>query len=228
MNAEFDAVAKQYDEQLNRGLSLSGETKEYFAVERMKWLRQRLDALGFTPARVLDFGCGTGTSTPFFFEQLRIGELIGTDPSSESLALASGEFGGRYPVRYGMADDVEPGSIDLAFCNGVFHHILPPDRPGAFAQVHRALRSGGLFAFWENNPWNPGTRWSMSRVPFDADAVVIDPPEAQKLLRGAGFEPQLTDFLFYFPRFLAAFRPLEKHLVKFPLGGQYLVLARKG
>ncbi len=227
MNAEFDAVAKQYDEQLNRGLSLSGETKEYFASERMKWLRRRLDASGVRPVRVLDFGCGTGTATPFFFEHLGIGELVGTDPSSESLALAAGEFANRYNVRFGMADDVAPGSVDLAFCNGVFHHILPCDRSSAFAQVYRALRSGGFFAFWENNPWNPGTRWSMSRVPFDADAVVIAPGEGETLLRSAGFQPLFTDFLFYFPRCMAAFRPLEKHLVKLPLGGQYLILAKK-
>ena len=97
----------------------------------------------------------------------------------------------------------------------------------ALAQVHRALRPDGLFAFWENNPWNPGTRWAMSRVPFDADAIVIRPGEARRLLRAAGFHLLSTDFLFYFPRALSALRFLEKSLVKVPLGGQYLVLAQK-
>jgi SAM-dependent methyltransferase len=227
MNAEFDAVAKRYDEQLNRGLSLSGEPKEYFALERMKWLKRRLDERGFQVRSALDFGCGTGTATPYFFEELGVQKLTGTDPSSESLALASGEFSQRFAVEFGNVSEVAPGSVELAFCNGVFHHILPKDRSEAFAQVHRALADGGLFAFWENNPWNPGTRWAMSRVPFDADAVVIWPGEARRLLTAAGFEPLEMDFLFYFPRALKALRPLEKLLFKFPLGGQYLVLARK-
>jgi len=50
-----------------------------------------------------------------------------------------------------------------------------------------ALKPGGLFAFWENNPWNPGTRIVMSRIPFDRDAEIISPPAAKRLLRRAGF-----------------------------------------
>ena len=84
-----------------------------------------------------------------------------------------------------------------------------------------------MFALWENNPWNPGTRYIMSRVPFDRDAIVITPFEARRLLRDAGFEIISTDYLFVFPHLLRALRPLERLLTPFPLGGQYLVLARK-
>ena len=227
MNAEFDAVASDYDEQLNRGLSLSGETKDYFAAERMKWLQHRLVEVGQSPRSALDFGCGTGTATPWFFDVLGVQQLTGTDPSEESLKIAARLYGGKFPVRFCHADEEASERIDLAFCNGVFHHIPPKDRAMALAQVHRALRPDGLFAFWENNPWNPGTRWAMSRVPFDADAIVIRPGEARRLLRAAGFHLLSTDFLFYFPRALSALRFLEKSLVKVPLGGQYLVLAQK-
>ena len=46
-------------------------------------------------------------------------------------------------------------------------------------------------------------------------------------LRRAGFEIVLGDSLFVFPGALAFLRPLEPWLCKLPLGGQYLVLARK-
>jgi hypothetical protein len=36
-----------------------------------------------------------------------------------------------------------------------------------------------------------------------------------------------TDFLFVFPHLLRALRPFERLLAPLPLGGQYLVLARK-
>ena len=36
--AAFDACAATYDAALNRGLSLSGESKEYFAHRRIEWL----------------------------------------------------------------------------------------------------------------------------------------------------------------------------------------------
>jgi len=227
MNAEFDEVANDYDAQLNRGLSLSGESKEYFAEGRMRWLKSRLDELDFRPRQALDFGCGTGTATPWFFDVLGVERLIGSDPSEESLKVAANTFSDRYPVSFCLPGAEEAGSVDLAFCNGVYHHIPPANRPGALAQVHRALRPGGIFAFWENNPWNLGTRWAMSRVPFDADAILIWPHEARAMLSGAGFSPLGSDFLFYFPRFLSGLRFLERQLIKVPLGGQYLVLARK-
>ncbi len=117
--------------------------------------------------------------------------------------------------------------MDMAFCNGVFHHIPLAERADAVASVFQALRPGGLFAFWENNPWNPGTRYVMSRIPFDRNAITLPPPEARRLLRSGGFHVLRSDFLFYFPRALAALRIMEPVLRKLPLGAQYLVLCRK-
>jgi SAM-dependent methyltransferase len=117
--------------------------------------------------------------------------------------------------------------IDLAFCNGVFHHIPLNERPAAVNFVHRSMRPGGLFALWENNPWNPGTRYVMSRVPFDRDAITLTPPEARRLVQAGGFEILRTDFLFIFPRVLRWFRGLESLVSRLPLGAQYQVLCRK-
>ena len=120
------------------------------------------------------------------------------------------------------------GSIDLAFTNGVFHHIPPAERPACFAVIRRALKPGGLFAFWENNPWNPGTQIVMSRCAFDEHAIKISPREAKKMLSSAGFKILRTDSLFYFPRRLSFLRPAEAWLSWLPLGGQYQVLCRNG
>src|SRR6059036_11455 len=52
-------------------------------------------------------------------------------------------------------------------------------------------------SFWENNPWNPGTRLVMSRIPFDRDAVPLSPPEVRRLVLTAGFRlEQAIRFLF--------------------------------
>lgn len=39
------------------------------------------------------------------------------------------------------------GEFDVAVSFGAFGHFLPGERPALFAQVHKALRPGGLFAF---------------------------------------------------------------------------------
>jgi SAM-dependent methyltransferase len=228
--AEFDAYAARYDQELAEGLGLTGEGKEYYARGRMVWLAKRLRELGVAnPATVLDFGCGLGNGTPLFFEHLHASHVVGVDVSDGLLDLARAEYATDPRVRfYQIAKHEAPGSADLAFVNGVFHHIPVADRAASLSYVRRTLKPGALFAFWENNPWNPGTRYIMSRVSFDANAITITPPEARALLRAAGFTIVRTDYLFYFPRALGALRPLEALLSSLPLGGQYLVLCRAG
>ena len=113
------------------------------------------------------------------------------------------------------------------FCNGVFHHISPPARAPVIDYILRSLRPGGYFALWENNPWNPGTRYVMSRIPFDRDAITLSAPEARGLLQVGGFDILRTDFLFIFPRILHWCRGIEPLCSRLPFGAQYQVLCRK-
>src|SRR5262249_13810645 len=107
------------------------------------------------------------------------------------------------------------------------HHVPVSERTKVVAYIARALRPGGLFALWENNPWNPGTRYIMSRIPFDRDAVTLTPPETQRLLSTGGFSNVLADFRFVFPRLFGWLRWTEPFMSRLPLGAQYLVLGRK-
>ena len=227
LDPEFDAFAENYDEALQRGLKVSGEGKEFFADGRISWLQRRLQERSHAAGAIMDFGCGTGTSTPRLLGLSGATRLIGTEVSARSLTVARRTHADRR-ARFELLGEFQPaGDLDLAFCNGVFHHIPIAERAGALRYVYDALRPGGLFALFENNPWNPGTRWIMSRIPFDRDAVTLSPPETRRRLRGTGFEVLHTDFLFFFPRPLAWFRGLEPGLAGVPFGAQYLVLARK-
>ena len=223
---EFDAYASQYETALNEGLSVSGEGPEYFAGKRIEWTADVLDNRGHI-ASVLDFGCGVGIATPLIQNAFRPELIFGFDPSTEAIKRAKTELAGKDVQFSATTLDIPTGRFDLAYCNGVFHHILPADRDSAFATVFRSLKSGGWFAFWENNPWNPGTRYVMSKIPFDKDAVVISPVEARRLLKQAGFRIERSDAWFLFPRVLGWLRPLENLVHRLPLGAQYLVLAQK-
>ena len=225
--AEFDDYADDYVNALQQGLKYSGEDATYFAIARVTWLARRLEQLRFAPRSLLDFGCGHGASTPIFFSTLNVVEVTGVDASRGLLEVARREHGSPRATFVLRADYEPKGQADITYCNGVFHHIRPSERADALDFVSRALRPGGLFAFWENNPWNPATRFVMSRIPFDRDAITISPPEARHLLRKAGFEIVRSDYLFFFPRALRWLRPLEQRFAGVPLGAQYLVLARK-
>lgn len=223
----FDAYAAEYDAALEQGISVSGEGKEYFARGRILWLAKALAKREAKPRTVLDFGCGTGTAARLFCEILGSESVLGVDVSVKSLEAARQLHGGNQ-IRFLSLTEYTPNEeFDLAFCNGVFHHVPLSDRAGAVNFVFRSLRPGGIFAFWENNPWNPGTRIVMSRIPFDRDAITLNPIQARRLLRAGGFEIIRTDFLFIFPRILGWFRGLEPLVCRLPLGAQYQILCRK-
>ena len=224
--SEFDSYASEYDNALAQGISVSGEDKDYFARGRVDWVMKCLKSRGEMPHRALDFGCGTGTTIPLLIEG-GMQQAVGLDTSEKSLEVARTLH--RLPgVSFANTAEYRPdGSVDLAFCNGVFHHIPPAERRDALDFIRASLRPKGIFAFWENNPWNPGTRYVMSRIPFDRDAITLSVLEARALVQTSGFNILRTDFLFVFPRFLKPLRVLEPTLSRLPLGAQYGILCQK-
>lgn len=225
--AEFDEYAEIYDEALQQGIGVSGENRDFFAQGRIAWLARCLHQMRESPKRVMDYGCGTGISTPLLFNLVGAHTVLGTEISAKALEVAKKRYHADN-TQFFLFEDYQPSAeMDLVFCAGVFHHIPLDKRKAALSYIHRALKPGGLFACWENNPWNPGTRYVMSRIPFDRDAKTLTPPEARGLLEAGGFKILQTDFLFLFPKALRWFRAIEPHISRLPLGAQYQVLCRK-
>lgn len=155
MTAHFDQYAADYDAALARGVSISGEDKEFFARGRITWAAEWLQRLGQTPRVVLDFGCGTGTAARHLLELINADSVIGTDTSTKSIEAARSQCEDPRVSFLPLHEYWGSGEIDLAYCNGVFHHSHPDERLGAVKRIWSALRPGGLLAFFENNPWNP-------------------------------------------------------------------------
>ena len=229
-DSQFDQYASDYESALQQGLSVSGESSSYFAIHRVRWLKRRLATLIPSQRRfsqVLDFGCGTGNSVEHLLSELPAEHVTGVDTSAQSLAQARLRYHPEQATFLLSADLTENMVMDLAYCNGVFHHIPVEHRAEAVRYIHQRLTPGGWFAFWENNPWNPGTQYVMRRIPFDRDAVKISIPQAKTLLSQNGFDIVSVDSCFYFPKLLSWLRPAEPMLAKLPLGAQYMILARK-
>jgi len=224
---DFDHFADSYDRALGEALAASGEDSRYFAEGRVNWLADCLRGMVFTPRRLMDYGCGPGSTSPVLLERMGAASVVGVDVSERSIALAR-ENHGSDRIQFSPIREYTPdASLDLVYCNGVFHHIPPKERAASLDFVRRSLRPGGLFCLWENNPWNPGTQYVMSRCAFDRDAIKISPSAARNLLRSAGFEILRMDFLFIFPHFLKALRPAERFLSRLPFGAQYQILCQR-
>jgi SAM-dependent methyltransferase len=214
-------LSAEYDAMLNAGIRLSGESADYFVRGRIDDMIPRVGA----PRRILDFGCGIGRACAYLAERYPDAEIVGADTAENAIAHATSVYGSERVSFCRVSDLPACPAFDLCHVNGVFHHIAPADRPDALRRIYRSLVPGGKLALCENNPWNPGTRMVMARIPFDRDAIMISPPELRGLLGASGFQVVETRSLFYFPRSLRPLRRFEPTLAGLPLGAQYYVLA---
>ena len=227
MDGKLFDLADEYDSQLQKGLDLSGENAEFFSRGRVADLRKRL-LLSTTPLRILDFGCGIGRTSQHLSEAFPQACVVGVDTAQAAIVHARAHYGSACRDFHLLEELPHLGQFDLCYVNGVFHHIKPEDRLEALLAIRHALKPGGQLALFENNPWNPGTRLVMRRIPFDRGAVPLSSLEVKRLLLGAGFRlEQPIRFLFYFPRALSPLRVLEPWLVLLPLGAQYYALGRR-
>ena len=95
--------------------------------------------------RVLDIGCGTGRLAAFAVERVGAeGRILGVDPAPPRIQLALQRGDRRLEFRIGQAQDLSPfgdATFDVAYMNSVLNWI--DDRPKAFAEAYRVLKSRG-------------------------------------------------------------------------------------
>lgn len=224
MQELFD-LPDQYDAMLRKGIAATGNDKMFFVHGRLNHVLANLrdrDSI----KTILDYGCGTGETSLELARLFPGSQITGSDLSTEAIRFASHHFQ-RPNLRFIPLADLHTTSFDLIYLNGVVHHVPVEERARVASGLYNWSKPGTRLWIFENNPANPGTQWAMYANPFDKGVVKVWPSTLRSLLKTAGFEILQTDFLFYFPQWLAWFRPLEKHLVKLPLGGQFGILAQK-
>lgn len=214
--SKFDAYAQNYTHLHRKNIAATGEDPEYFARYKIACL-ERLGIEG----PVLDYGCGIGNLTRYLVEAFD--HVHGTDPSSESLRVATERVPGA------TFSELPPTDVrfNTAVLAGVLHHIRKEDRLTALARVRDALSEQGRVVVFEHNPLNPITQKAVRECPFDDDAVLLYPWELRQLLRDAGFRRVEQQYIVFFPRALRALRPLEPRLGWLCLGAQTLTVAER-
>ena len=219
--AEFDKYASSYEFMHARNVALSGESPEYFATYKQKFL-ERLLAPVNEPA-VLDFGCGIGNLTRLLVRSFS--DVSGYDPSTESVSLAKKRA--RDATFYDDANAIPRDSFDAVVLANVLHHVPPEKRGVLMASIWPVVRPAGRVIIFEHNPYNPITRKVVRECEFDDNAVLLYPRESRSLLEGVGLRDIDLDYIVFFPRPLAVLRPIEPALAWLPLGAQYATWGAK-
>jgi 2-polyprenyl-3-methyl-5-hydroxy-6-metoxy-1,4-benzoquinol methylase len=217
--AEFDAFASGYQDLVTESVRISGESSDYFAAYKARYLGRILERASVR--YVLDYGCGVGSLAKHLHAQLPLERIDGYDPSADSIRRVEDCL--RRQGIYSNSLQALGTSYDLIVLANVLHHVKPEGRQALLRNIICRLRPNGRLVVFEHNPYNPLTRWAVSRCVFDEDAVLLRRSETQHRLRAAGFDILRRDFIVFFPRFLAALRPMEALLDWCPMGAQYVL-----
>lgn len=155
--------------------------------------------------RVLDVGCGAGTTTLALGRRVHPGgSVVGVDISPPLVQLARSRPTGGAQVEFVLDDasraPFHPGGFDLVFSR--FGVMFFDDPVAAFRHLRRALRPGGRLAFicwrapdendWISLPSRVAGHLVPTPPPGDPRAPgpcsLADRPHLEAVLRGAGFD----------------------------------------
>ncbi len=152
--------------------------------------------------RVIDIGCGCGTSTTAFARQVGpTGHVLGVDVSGPMLEVTR-EAGAEFPqLEVALADaGRHPFAPQAQLLASRFGVMFFPDPPAAFANLRTALAPGGRTALvcWQPIQRNPWISYIMQAFPEAASSMpepdagpgpfsLSDPAGDHELLTSAGF-----------------------------------------
>ena len=188
----------------------------------------------------LDIGCGTGETAVWLSPHFR--EVHGVDYARGMIASARKRK--LHNCTFEVADSTHLNYNDNSFDTAVFFNVLHHVESrrtllSMLLEARRVVRDSGLLVITELNPYNPVTRHVVNTNEID-NAVNLDgyghgvfpttlkPSECADILRATGWAVAEMEFMVFFPQALSFLLPMERLLKRLPLGGLYLVAARKG
>lgn len=225
---EFDQFAEEYKQTLSGNIALSGETPDFFSMYKVRDVKRRASELQLQPLKILDFGCGVGSSIHYFRQFFPNARITGADVSRKSLDIAESRYQqfADFTQFDGLRFDHNVTGFDLIFSACVFHHIPEEDHGRLFAELRRIANPGALLAVFEHNPWNPLTVRTVNSCPFDINAKLLSADTLRERVTHAGWADISHEYRLFFPHCLSLMRPLERCMTWLPLGAQYVVYAR--
>jgi SAM-dependent methyltransferase len=139
------------------------ESDTYVALYLRQGILSYLPPEAFVAKRLLDFGCGGGSSTMVLCRMFPQTELVGVELDANLVDLARhrarcfGKTDVRFEVSPGPASlPPKLGTFDFLVLSAVWEHLLPPERRTLMPQLWRMLHEGGvLFLNQTPHRWYP-------------------------------------------------------------------------
>jgi len=229
MNQDFDRFAKDYREVHTKNIRhVAGADSFYFAEYKVLEVKKYEQD---EHLQILDLGCGDAVTDLFFNRHFPHFQITGIDVSGESIAIATQKnidnavFKTYDGEKIPFADE----QFDIVFVAGVLHHVAIDQQQNLVAEAARVLKPTGRLYIFEHNPFNPLTRYLVNSCEFDKGVQLLPSKKTKGIIVKAGLKISNMKYLIFFPRnaFFRLFHRIEKHLQKWPVGGQYFIRAIK-
>jgi ubiquinone/menaquinone biosynthesis C-methylase UbiE len=143
---------------LNSGAAVSYDPiTQYVLPPNETWIRQGLiDAIKVQPRRILDLGCGTGSTTLMLKQKFPEAEVIGLDLSPYMLVRAEDKAASAnldIHFRHGNAEKTgyPDASFDLVTASLLFHETPPAISLKILQESFRLLTTAGQVAILDGN-----------------------------------------------------------------------------
>ncbi|MCA1992506.1 MAG: class I SAM-dependent methyltransferase [Coleofasciculus sp. S288] len=143
---------------LNPGASVSYDpVTQYVLPPNETWVRQGLiDTINGTPRRILDLGCGTGSTTLMLKQAFPQAQVIGLDLSPYMLVMADHKAkiaGLTIEWRHGNAEETgfADGYFDVVAASLLFHETPPAATKSILRECFRVLIPGGQVVILDGN-----------------------------------------------------------------------------
>jgi SAM-dependent methyltransferase len=225
---DFDRYATDYRAAVNEAVRVGAVDVDRMAGSKVQLLARLMRRHLGDPRKlkVLDVGCGIGLVDAELAPQ--VAELHGIDTSQKSLEAAALAAPTAHLRHFdGRAMPYPEAAFDLVFAICVLHHVAPAGRAAFVTEMARVARPGGIALILEHNPFNPVTRWMVSRCEFDRDTILLRRASAMRLLTAAGLESGASGYISFWPWRSEPVERLERGIAWLPAGGQYYAWALK-
>ena len=225
---DFDEYASSYREIHSDNIRLTGADSFYFAELKVRLLIKPEKNI---PLKVLDVGCGDGATEVYFKKYFPAWQVTAIDVSVKSVEEAKNKNieGTIFKVYDGKNIDAAEEEFDVVFMAGVLHHMNFSLHDGLLKEIKRVLKKQGRFYLFEQNPFNPFTRYLVNTCEFDKDARLLKSNYTRGILMKQDFKIQKKEYIIFFPRkwFFLKMIFLEKYLRWLSVGAQYYFVSKK-
>ncbi len=225
---EFNAYKDSYNNEIDKAISFSGQSHDYFTKVKAENLLNIIDKELSLAKEItlIDVGCGHGLIHPFLLCNEKI-KLSGIDMADEVINIAKKN---NQSVDYNTYDGkklpYKDNSFDVAFAVCVMHHVPPKQWSDFLKEMKRVVKKDGLVVIFEHNPFNPVTRHIVNNCPLDENAVLLKNGKMKSLFKECGYTDITSNYILFVPFDFKIFRFVDKILSWLPMGAQYFTYGK--